>query len=87
MFGRLNKEENMKNKKPGSKGKANSWSGDTPESCDICEGPMSDRFVDGKTSSGPWALMCVLCHARHGVGLGAGKGHKYDAATGALLED
>ncbi len=76
----------MKDKKPGSKGKGKTWSGEIPGTFEICDSAIGDHFVDGKTSSGPWALMCITCHLRYGVGLGTGKGQKYDAATGALLE-
>ena len=34
-------------------------------------------FVDGKTSTGPWALMCSDCYRNHGVG----KGQRYDGIT------
>lgn len=54
------------------------WSGETPKQCDICHQTIHDSFVDGKTKFGPWASMCENCHEKHGVGLGVGKGQKYD---------
>ena len=51
-----------------------------PESCDICSATLKGRpHVDGKTQTGPWANMCTRCHMEVGVGLGTGRGQKYDA--------
>jgi hypothetical protein len=47
---------------------------------------MSPAFVDGKTTAGPWANMCLGCFSLFGMGLGTGKGQKYDAKTGVKLE-
>ena len=61
------------------------------ENCDICKDAL-DRFinkmwfVDGKTTSGPWALMCPECFEHYGVGLGSGKGQKYDFATKVKID-
>ena len=65
------------------------WSGSTI--CDICKRPagsVSDKpwFVDGRTDQGPWALMCPVCFEIFGVGLGLGKGQKYDAKTREKIE-
>lgn len=76
----------MSKKKAGSPAKGNNYHGPTPTTCEICDSPMGDQFVDGKTLSGPWALMCQACHLKDGVGLGMGKGQKYDAKSGAYLE-
>ena len=57
------------------------WSGSEPVKCDLCGEPFVLYFIDGRTSNGPWGLMCVECHAEHGVGLGLGRGQKYDLAT------
>ena len=42
--------------------------------CDMC----SDRpaAIDGKTTFGPWAYMCMPCYDTYGVGLGLGKGQR-----------
>lgn len=53
------------------------WIGDTPMVCDICKNPITDQFIDGRTTLGPWAIMCPTCHPSHGVGLGFGRGQKY----------
>lgn len=58
------------------------WMGTQPLRCDFTDrlpshAPMYDGFVDGQTTYGPWANMCLKCHASFGVGLGTGKGQKY----------
>ena len=57
--------------------------------CDIClnfhykttDLSKQEFFVDGKTQMGPWALMCPRCFKLYGVGLGTGRGQKYDSKT------
>jgi hypothetical protein len=66
------------------------WMGDIPKKCDLAgmvpgKHDMSEGFVDGGTQFGPWANMCLACHKVHGVGLGTGKGQRYDA-TGLKVE-
>jgi hypothetical protein len=39
--------------------------------CDFCS---KQAVVDGKTSLGPWAYMCIEHFSVFGVGLGLGKG-------------
>jgi len=53
------------------------WTGDAPEQCDVCHVKLFSTFVDGRTSGGQWAFMCDRDHRLHGVGLGEGKGQKY----------
>ena len=53
------------------------WSGSITK-CDICKLPIETKFVDGKTTSGPWAIMCPVCFTLHGVGLGTGLGQRYE---------
>jgi hypothetical protein len=49
------------------------------DACDLCGKDISkEPFVDGNTRRG-WGLLCLACHKTHGVGLGTGKGQKYDA--------
>jgi len=57
------------------------WQGSKPEKCDVCHQTFEKFFVDGKTQMGPWGLLCLACHHRVGVGLGTGRGQKYDLAT------
>jgi len=59
------------------------WRGTWPAHCDICKIDLRipASFIDGATQFGPWALMCPVCHEKHGVGLGTGKGQEYDSKT------
>jgi len=66
------------------------WLGQT-DKCDICGEDLhrfvnKQWFVDGKTKMGPWALMCARCFEMYGVGLGVGRGQKYDANTLEKIE-
>lgn len=46
--------------------------------CDICKTPIKDEFVDGRVQGiSSWALLCLVCHREHGVGLGTGRGQRY----------
>ena len=54
------------------------YMGNAPSHCDICHRPITNTFIDGATRMGPWANMCPRCHHTNGVGLGAGKGQKYE---------
>lgn len=54
--------------------------------CDLCGDELHTVRVDGRTKFGPWADMCVTCHAEHGAGFGVGRGQKYDVQTGRKLE-
>ena len=58
------------------------WSGEA-EKCDICDKLFADEkhFIDGRSKSGSWALMCRACHRIFGVGIGTGRGQVYDAKT------
>ena len=61
------------------------------DNCDICKEPLDwalnkQWFVDGATQMGPWALMCPRCFEMYGVGLGTGRGQKYDYKTKEKIE-
>lgn len=57
------------------------WSfGRLPINCDLCHSKLQDGFIDGKTKRGPWGIMCKRCHGIYGVGLGTGKGQRYNQA-------
>lgn len=62
------------------------WLSPIPGKCDLCSKPLVDTFVDGKTSFGPWGIMCRPCHRKHGIGLGLGRGQLYDISTALKLE-
>jgi hypothetical protein len=52
--------------------------------CDFCGRDCRDvgkTFIDGKTDRGPWGLMCSNCGIFHSVGLGTGRGQRYDSKT------
>lgn len=53
--------------------------------CDFCDAPLTKVRIDGRTRYGVWANMCERCHAEVGVGLGTGKGQKFDVETGEKL--
>lgn len=57
------------------------WIGTKPTHCDVCHRELRKEFIDGKTTMGPWAIMCSRCHKSHGVGLGTGRGQKYSLET------
>ena len=55
------------------------WLSKPPTKCDICNDDFEDGFfIDGKTQQGPWGLLCIGCHERHGRGLGTGRGQMYN---------
>lgn len=54
------------------------WHGETPTKCEVCGRKLTTAFIDGRTKTGFWAIMCLACHKEFGVGLGIGKGQKYE---------
>ena len=48
-----------------------------PSECDLCGDRLVTDFVDGKMLVGPWANMCMSCHALNGSGLGTGLGQHF----------
>lgn len=63
------------------------WMGTPPSKCQLCERYLKNAFIDGKLVFGTsWAIMCTGCHSFHGVGLGAGRGQKYDLKTLEKIE-
>lgn len=46
--------------------------------CDVCGAGCKGGHVDGATTFGPWAFMCLTCFAEVGIGLGVGRGQRYD---------
>lgn len=59
------------------------WISPRPTECQLCDQPFKDgdTFIDGKTTMGPWGILCEGCHRTHGVGLGTGSGQQYDWTT------
>lgn len=55
------------------------WAGTPPTACDLCKRPIQRTFVDGRTSSGRWGIMCPACRVSEGLlVLGIGRGQKYE---------
>ena len=66
------------------------WLGNQTD-CDICDWKLDSIlnkqwFVDGRMEDGRWAVMCARCFEMYGVGLGLGKGQKYDVVTKLKIE-
>lgn len=58
--------------------------GTSQYACQFC-GRQPETVIDGRTTQGVWAWMCEVCHKVHGIGIGAGKGQKYQISeTGHL---
>lgn len=53
------------------------WNGSTPKECNLCKASIKDDFIDGRVRGMSWAIMCPGCHTKYGVGLGTGKGQRY----------
>jgi hypothetical protein len=56
------------------------WQGNPPENCQLCQTKIDNAFVDGKVVVGGhsgWVIMCPICALTNGVGLGLGKGQLY----------
>lgn len=54
--------------------------------CALCHNSLDHQWIDGRTRTGYWANMCPSCFNLHGVGLGQGKGQKYDVQTKLKVE-
>ena len=58
------------------------WRGSPPVQCDFAQRTsgkhdIRTNFVDGRTLAGPWAIMCLACLKRYGVGVGSSIGQHY----------
>lgn len=38
------------------------------EKCDICKSKIENKFIEGLTIQGQWAVMCPTCHQVYGQG-------------------
>jgi hypothetical protein len=52
------------------------WNGETV--CSICRTEPEKVLYDAQTKSGLWAVLCQRCFSAYGIGLGTGKGQKYE---------
>lgn len=66
--------------------KVKKWLGPAPTHCDLCTEPITNVFIDGRTNFGPWANMCPECHKANGVGLGTGRGQKYERQNDSWIK-
>ena len=62
------------------------WLSDPPTECDLCQTPITTIFIDGKTTYGPWGIMCPHCYKTYGKGLGGGLGQKYELQDGKFVK-
>lgn len=57
------------------------WTG-TITHCQLCEKPLDGVMIDGAMRLGgshtSWANVCEPCHKLLGVGIGTGKGQRYE---------
>jgi hypothetical protein len=53
------------------------WQGEPITNKDNFGRLITDQFIDGATLAGPWAIMSPASYSAHGVGLGTGRGQKY----------
>ena len=53
------------------------WTGDPPAKDDFGD-PITKEFIDGMTKIGPWAFMTPASFRKRGVGLGTGRGQRYE---------
>jgi hypothetical protein len=60
--------------------------GTTACSCELCEQPVGEHAVRGRTKYGPWALMCVGCWSHVGTGIGPAHGRHFLVRQGVLTE-
>jgi hypothetical protein len=59
-------------------GDLKTWVGSPPVKCDVCGDALPTTFIDGRTKFGIWGVMDMDCHRLVGVGVGPGKGQKYE---------
>jgi hypothetical protein len=51
------------------------WWGEIPEACQVSRDPITNAFVAG---NGKWACMSPYTHSRVGIGLGTGRGQRFE---------
>jgi len=62
------------------------WQGTPPKECDVCQRDLNDVFVDGNTQTGLWAILCPNCHSRISIGIGTGRGQRYQCQNNAWVK-
>lgn len=62
------------------------WAGSPITNCQICNERILHTFVDGRTLSGQWAIMCPSCRIdQDRIVLGEGLGQKYELQGGEYV--
>jgi len=54
------------------------WLGTPPTRCDACGFTLARVFLDAATRRGRWGILCPGCHAEIGLGVGTGRGQRYE---------
>lgn len=54
------------------------WVGSKITNCDLCKAELTDTFYDAQVYRAGWAILCPKCFSEVGVGLGEGKGQKFE---------
>lgn len=77
----------------GKPNRPGTWASPLPTQCDLCGVTLANQkdeeptFIDGRIAGrSSWAIMCRLCHGRHGAGTGTGFGQVYRVKDGLKLE-
>lgn len=53
------------------------WYGET--TCNFCKREITEgQLYDANTVFGCWAVMCHNCYIKYGIGVGTGKGQRYE---------
>ena len=54
------------------------WLSTPPVECQLCGESITQVFYDARTFVGPWACVCPACFHLSCVGLGLGRGQRYE---------
>lgn len=57
------------------------WRGSDPVKCEADGTMLKERFYDAADRFGRWGMLCDACFLKVGVGLGVGKGQKFERQT------
>lgn len=53
------------------------WCGEVKDECNVCKGSFNGTMYDANLRMG-WANCCHRCFMDYGMGLGMGRGQKYE---------
>ena len=57
------------------------WEGLGPQRCEICNEPIRNVFIIGRTAEGTWSILCPDCNNGVGAGLGMELGQVFRKAA------